>query len=197
MKNTKANKQIITAALGLVIALFSAGIAYAAFADKVKIKSALFSTGSAEIKFLINLAGSTQPDNTADELQGPNFTNIGSNWQNDYAVKIFNNSTSAIDLGSNAFYETVNDPDELRSYINVEPIPWDDSNNNGLVETDELGTSFGKKTITKWKTEGFALGELDAGQIKGLLLRFTTTTLSDTKQGKTGTFDFEFDSVNK
>ncbi len=191
------SRNIAFPVIAFVVALFSAGIAYAAFADKIKIKSAIFTTGSAEIKFLVNLAGDTQTENIADEITGPNFTNIGSNWQNDYAVKIFNNSTSAIDLGSNAYYETINDPDELRSYINVELIPWDDTNNNGLVETDELGTTYGKKTITKWKTEGFALGELNAGQIKGLLLRFSTTTLSDTKQGKTGMFDFEFESVNK
>ncbi len=197
MIKTHINKRITLPLIAFVVALLSAGVAYAAFADKIKLKTALFSTGSAEIKFLINLAGSTQADNITDELPGPSFTNIGSNWQNDYAVKVFNNSTTAIDLGTNAFYETINDPDELRSYISVEPISWDDANNNGLVEAEELGTSYGTKTITKWKTEGFALGEVGAGNVKGLLLRFTTATLSDTKQGKTGTFDFEFESVNK
>ena len=34
------------------------------------------------------------------------------------------------------------------------------------------------------------------GEVKGLLLRFSVDDLSDTKQGKTGTYDFEFNSIN-
>lgn len=190
-------KKMVKPTIMILVALFSIGIAYAAFADKIKVKNAIFTTGSADIKFLLNLAGTTQGDNLVDELPGPNLNNIGSNWQSDYTLKIFNNSTSKIDIVTNAFYETANDPDDLRSYINVEPILWSDSNNNGIAENTELGTNLGKKTLTKWKTEGFNLGELDTGQVISIVLRFTTGTLSDIKQGKTGMFDFEFESVNK
>ena len=53
----------------------------------------------------------------------------------------------------------------------------------------------GKKTIVKWKTEGLSLGQAATGEVKALVLRFSTDTLPDTKQGKSGVFDFVFSSA--
>lgn len=99
-------------------------------------------------------------------------------------------------LVSNANYETINDPDDLRQIIYVEPFNWADANNNGIVDDGELGSSFGRKTIVKWKTEGFDFSTLATGAVKGLVLRFSTDTVSDTKQGTTAIFDFLFDSIS-
>ena len=45
------------------------------------------------------------------------------------------------------------------------------------------------------KTEGFDLGTINNGNVKSYVLRFSTDNLSDTKQGKTGIYDFIFDAI--
>lgn len=179
----------------IILLILVAGVAVAAFGDKGEILGSSFSVGSADIKFVEDLSGSTSSDNLADELNGPSFTNISPYWSEDYTLKIYNNAAVHIQLTSNANYETANDPDDLRQIIYVEPINWGDANNNGVVEEGELGSSFGKKTIIKWKTEGYDLSSVAPGGIKGMLLRFSTENVSDTKQGKSAIFDFAFDSL--
>ena len=178
----------------LVISLI-AGITYAAFSDKAKVLGSTFSVGSADLKFLESLSMGTDPSNYRDELPGPTFSNIGPGWTQDYLVKLISMATSKISVSTNAFYETANDPDELRSDINVEIIKWYDTNQNGLVDEGEEGPVIGKKTIIKWKTEGFTLGDLFYGQAMELILRFSAPTLSETKQGSSAMFDFEFNSI--
>jgi hypothetical protein len=174
-----------------VLFILLIGIAYGAFLDKGKILGSSFSMGSADLKFLNNLTLGAVQTNLVDEKQGPQFTNIGPNWTKDYYTKIYNNATESLTLTSNAYYETINDPDELRSIIFVEIFNWNDDN-DGVFEEGELGTSLGRKTIIKWKTEGFNLGQLDTGAIKSLVLKFSTDSVAESKQGKNGTFDFEF-----
>ncbi len=186
----KPNKRLILVVLGVLLGV-SMSVGYAAFMDKGKILGSTFSVGSSDLKLLKDLSLGGSSTNLADEMQGPTFTNISSNWTKDYLIKLYNNATDVLVLTTNAFYETANDPDDLRSIVFVEPIVWND-NGNGVVDTGELGTSFGKKTIIKWKTEGFNLGQLAKGEIKGLILRFSTDAVADTKQGKSGSFDFEF-----
>lgn len=182
--------------LGLILILgAAAGIAWAAFADKAEVLGSNFATGSADVKFIVDLAGGTEETNLADELSGPSFSNISPNWSEDYLLKIYNNSPGYIQLTSNADYETANDPDDLRQIIYVEPFNWGDANNNGVLDDGELGSSFGRKTIVKWKTEGFDLSSVAGGSTKGMVLRFSTDDVSDTKQGKTAVFDFIFDSL--
>ncbi len=169
----------------------SMSVGYAAFMDKGKILGSTFSVGSSDLKLLKDLSLGVGGTNLTDEMQGPSFTNISANWTQDYLVKLYNNATGTLVLTTNAYYETVNDPDDLRSIIFVEPFVWND-NGNGVVDAGELGTSYGRKTVVKWKTEGFTLGQLEQGGIKGLVLRFSTDAVSETKQGKSGSFDFEF-----
>lgn len=180
--------------LGLVLI---AGVAYAAFEDRGRVLGSRFSVGSSDLKLLADLAGGTDSVNLEDEITGPNFDNIYPNWQSDYMVKIFNNGSSVVQLTTSANYETANDPDELRQVIFVEPFEWDDANGNGVVDTGEEGASLGRKTIVKWKTEGYSLGQLNQGEVKSLILRFSTDSIGSSKQGKTGIFDFEFDSIGQ
>ncbi|MFC1756121.1 hypothetical protein ACFLZK_01895 [Patescibacteria group bacterium] len=187
-------KLIITISL-IVLLVMVAGVAVAAFGDKGEVLGSSFTVGSADIKLLEDLANGTSSDNLVDEISGPSFANISPNWTEDYPMMIYNNATTHIQLTSNADYETVNDLDDLRQIIFVEPINWGDSNNDGLVDDGELGSSFGRKTIIKWKTEGYDLSSVAPGGVKGLILRFSTDAVSDTKQGASAIFDFEFDSL--
>ena len=193
MKYNKFSLRILF--LSLVVTLGFAAITYAAFADKGEVKGSSFNVGSADLKLYQNVSGTSDPTNLVDELSGPSFSNIGPNWSQSYLIKLYNNSTSTIDLATYSNYLTANDPAELRSVIYVEPQEWNDLNGDGLVDTGETGTIYGQKTITKWKTEGYNIGQLQTGQTKGLILRFFTQTVSDTKQGATGIFDFVFDSA--
>lgn len=183
--------------IGSTVILISlvAGVAYAAFTDKAQVLGSTFKVGSANLMFLEDLAMGTDPINYRDELPGPTFENIGPGWTQDYLVKLISMATSKIGISTNAYYETVNDPDELRSDIYVEIIKWNDSNQNGIVDSGEEGLNLGKKTIIKWKTEGFALGEIFYGQTMGLILRFSAPAVSDLKQGASAVFDFEFNSI--
>lgn len=191
----KDRHQIKTLIIVSLLVVATAGLTYAAFGDRGKVLGSKFSVGSADIKLLLDNAGGTVPQNLMESLPGPEFTNVTPDWSADYQIKIFNSGTSPVILTTNADYLTANDPDELRSVIFVEPMAWNDENNNGLVDTGEIGESLGKKSIVKWKTEGYEIGEINAGEIKGLILRFSTEALSETKQGTTAVFDFIFDSI--
>ena len=188
-------KKIVTVSAGvLIVTLATVGIVYAAFSHKNKYNGASFSVGSADIKLLDNLSLGISQGNLVDEKQGPAFSNIGANWAQEFPMKIYNNSASVVTITTNANYETVNDPDDLRSIIYVEPFAWNDTNNNGQIDDGEKGQSFGNKAIIKWKTEGLGLGPIASGQVAGYILKFSTLSVSDTKQGKSGSFDFEFNS---
>jgi len=180
--------------LVLIIAV-AAGITYAAFTDKAKVLGSTFSVGSANLMFLEDLAMGTDPRNYRDELAGPTFENIGPGWTQDYLVKLISMASSRITVSTNANYETANDPEDLRSDIFVEIIKWSDMNQNGTVDEGEEISVVGKKTIIKWKTEGFTLGDLFYGQTMGLILRFSAPSISESKQGASATFDFEFNSI--
>ncbi|MFA6981806.1 MAG: hypothetical protein WC243_02170 [Patescibacteria group bacterium] len=179
----------------ILVTLVGVGIAAAAFGDKGKVLGSSFSVGSADIKLLKDVSQGLGGDNLADEVQGPLFSNVAPNWQRDYLVKIYNNATTPVALTSYANYETANDPDDLRSIIFVEPFVWTDLDSDGTVDEGETGASLGKKTLIKWKTEGYSLGNVNGGSVYSLILRFSTGVVSDTKQGKTAIFDFEFNSL--
>src|SRR3989344_9302127 len=163
-KRIKAKQLLLT--LGLVLA--TAGISYAAFSDVGKLTGSKFSFGSADIKLFLNVAGGIDDINLVDELPGPNFENIVPNWTQDYLIKLYNNGSGNISLASFSDYLTVNDPDDLRYDLSVEIFEWNDINTNGTAEIDEIGATLGNKTFVKWKTEGFSLGSISSGQIKGV-----------------------------
>lgn len=173
----------------------AAGIAYAAFSDRGDVQGTTVSVGSADIRLLSDLGGIVDESNLLEVKEGPNFQNIGQNWSKDYPIQLFNNGTSQISLFSTADYETANDPLDLRQEVSVEFFPWDDLNSDGTETPDEYGTSLGKKTVVKWKTEGFDLGTMETGEVRGYIIRFSTSELPDTYQGASMVFDFGFDSI--
>jgi len=190
----KKKKTLIIGSL-VLISLLIGGLTYAAFMDKGSVLGSSFSVSSSDIKLLEDLSGAIGEANLMDELVGPSFERISPYWQEDYPIKVYNNGTDALDISSTANYETAEDPAELRQLIYVEPLEWNDADTNGVVDEGEVIYSFGRKTIVKWKTEGFLLGTVNPGEYKGYILRFSTDAVSDTKQGTTGIFDFEFSST--
>ena len=191
----KKKKLLYLLGSSLIVISLIAGITYAAFSDKAKVLGSSFSVGSANLMFLESLSMGTDPSNYKDELPGPTFTNIGPGWTQDYLLKLISMASSKISISTNAFYETANDPQELRSDIQVEIIKWYDTNQNGIVDSGEEGPVVGKKSIIKWKTEGFTLGDLYYGKVMELILRFSAPTISELKQGASSVFDFEFNSI--
>jgi hypothetical protein len=189
------SKSLLTYVGLSILVIGVAGITYASFSDKGKILGSTFTVGSADLKLLIDVSGGVGASNLADDLPGPSFTGIVPFWSSDHLVKVYNNGSSPINLTTNANYATANDPDELRQIIFVEPFDWNDVNGNGVVDSDEVTNSYGKKTIVKWKTEGFNLGVVESGDVKGLVLRYTTDSVPPSKQGSSGVFDFEFNSL--
>jgi predicted ribosomally synthesized peptide with SipW-like signal peptide len=179
----------------IIFSVLVVSVTYAAFSDRANVLGASFKIGSADLKFLSNLTNETDPTTYVDELSGPNFQNVSPLWQENYTIKLVNHGTSKLAVTTNSNYETVKDPKDLRSDILVEIIKWDDTDKDGEIDSGEETLSFGKKSITKWKTEGFNLGQIESGQIMPIILRFTAPTLTDTQQGATGIFDFEFSSI--
>ena len=178
-----------------ILILIAAGIVYAAFSDKGKVLGSSFSVANSDIKIMADTTQGTNPANLVDEIAGPSFDNIGQTWQQDYAIKLVNGGTTKLQVMSNAYYETANDPENIREDIYVEIFEWSDANNDGIADPGEYPNSLGKKTIIKWKTEGLTLGEFNPGQSKPLVIRFSTENLSETKQGATALFDFIFEGI--
>jgi len=179
----------------VLLILLTLGVTFAAFSDKADFAGSIFSVASSDIKLLDIIGGGTDPSNLVDAKPGPQFESVTEYWTADYPVQIYNNATSDVNLTSWADYETANDPAELRQYIYVEILDWDDTNEDGQVQQEEFGTSYGLKTIVKWNTEGFDLGVLSQGEVGSFCIRFTTGNLSDSKQGQSLLFDFWVDAL--
>jgi len=189
------NKKTYILGTLVLLSLVAIGVTYAAFSDKGKVLGSTFSIGSGDIKLLRDIASGIQEENLADDISGPSFSDIGPNWEARYNLKVFNNATSPVTVSTNANYDTANDPDELRQIIYIEPLEWNDINEDGLVDSNEEGVSLGKKTIVKWKTEGFFLGQINSGEIKSLILIFSTESIPSSKQGASAIFDFVIDAI--
>lgn len=159
-------------------------------------KGISFKTSNVELKFLKDISLGSLPENLTSEISGVTFEGILNGWSTDYLVKINNTSANQLQIKSFANYSTSEDPASLRYSLFVEILPWYDSNSNGYVDEGELGTSLGIKNFVKWKTEGFDLGNFESGKTYGYLLRFTADGITDSKQGQSGNFDFEFGVLN-
>jgi hypothetical protein len=193
----KIRKSIVSLGAVLAVTLTLMGVAYASFTDQSKFTGSRFSIGSADLKLLNDLAGGTAASNLVDTKPVPSFDNISPLWYADYLVKIYNNGTQAVNLTSNMDYLTANDPENIREILYMEPFAWNDLDNDGVFDGEtELGSSYGKKVFTSWKSTGFNFGQVDAGSVKPLIMRFSAGNVTNSKMGAVGTFDFMFDSVS-
>lgn len=188
-------KSIIGLSLLIVASSALMGVAYAAFTDQSKFSGARFSVGSADLKLLDNLYGGTDAANLVDTKPVPSFDNIAPAWYSDYLIKIYNNGTQTVTLTSNMDYLTANDPASIREVLYMEPFEWNDADNDGQLDDGEQGISYSKKTFISWKSTGFNFGQLESGKVKSLIMRFSAGSISSSKMGAVGVFDFMFDSV--
>lgn len=191
------SKKLFIALIALVVSSLGVGVAYANFTDQTKFQSSTFTTASADLKLLVDLAGGTEPTNLIDTKAAPNYTGIYPLWTQDELIKLYNNGSQVFSLTSNCDYMTANDPANLRENLFVEFFAWTDANGNGGLDEGELGTSYGKKVFTSWKSTGFNLGTIQPGQTLGLVLRFSANSIPASKQGQTGVYDFIFDVVGQ
>lgn len=180
----------------LLAGILVSGVSYAALSNKVMLKGVSFKTSTVELKFLRDITAGSSSDNLTSEISGVSFDGIVNEWSQDYSVKIHNTSNTSLQVKSFSNYTTAEDPASLRYSLFVEVFPWNDSNNNGLIDEGELGSSLGLKNFVKWKTEGFDLGTFESGKTYGFLLKFSADGLTDSKQGQSGNFDFEFGVLN-
>lgn len=181
-----------------VLAAFAGGYTYAMFTDRAEFSNTLVSVGSADLKLYEDMGKSaSEPGNLVDSLPSPSLLDVTPSFEQDYLVKLYNNSTKASLLESHADYITAEDPEDLRRYITVEIYEWNDNNTNGILEGDELGTSMGSMNVIDWKSDGFSLNLIEPKSTRSFVLRFTAPEIPETKMGKTGMFSFEFSTVGQ
>ncbi len=181
----------------VLLVLLTLGVTFATFTDKANFAGTTMSVASSDIKLLDVYNGGLDPLNLVDSKPGPTFANIYSGWHEDYVVQIYNNGTGDLNLSSRATYETINDPAELRQVIFVEMFDWVDTNEDGIPQQEEFEQNSldGNKTVVKWNTIGFNLGLLPQGEVRTLVLRFTSPSISPASQGAGILFDFSFDAT--
>ncbi len=185
-------KYVVSVLVVMVSLVFVGAATKAAFQSSGSVSDVTFKVGGVDIKLLEDLSQGPSESNLKTSKAGLTFQDLFPGWTKDYPLKIYNNGTLSINVISTAYYETANDPAGLREYIFAELFPWNDQNSDGIVDTDELGTSLGKKSIVKWKTEGYVLGDLIPSGTQGLLVRFTAGNIPDTKMGQQAKYTFEF-----
>ncbi|MBD3366114.1 hypothetical protein GF360_02095 [candidate division WWE3 bacterium] len=197
LKQFKPKKALYVYGSLVLLLVLTLGVTFATFTDTLDFGGAMFSVANSEVKLLDAIGGGIDPSNLVDSKPGPQFDNVAGGWFADYPVEIYSNATTDVNLWSWANYEdvAVNDPAELRQYIYVEILDWTDANGDGMPEQSEFGSSYGRKTILKWNTEGIDLGTLSPGEVRSLALRFSVDSLSNAKQGESLLYDFEFEAL--
>lgn len=198
MKKILANITIVSFSL-----LTMVGAIYAVFEETVTVAGASFTViadsdagiggTNTDLKILVDTSLSAEGSNLDDQVAGPVFDSVSTSWTEDYPLKIYNNGDKVLDIVSKASY--VSDVDVLRDDIYVEVFSWSDSNSNGLVDDGEIGESFGRDTILRWRNDTFPLGQLNPGETAGYLLRFDGSGITDTNVGMQAIYDFLFIGV--
>ncbi len=185
-------KYVFSMLIVLVSLLFVGAATKAAFQSSGTVSDVTFKVGGVDIRLLEDPSQPPSEANLKTSKAGLTFADLYPGWTKDFPLKIYNNGTLSINVNSTASYETANDPSSLREYIFAELFPWEDTNADGVADTDEVGTSLGKKSVVKWKTEGFSLGTLLPGSTTGVLIRFSAGAIPDTKMGQQAKYTFEF-----
>ena len=184
------NKIFLSWFVGGVFLGIAGLMAVAAFQTQGQVKGTSFTAGSAEILFYSSLAGTTDSSNLLSEKSFSPFELIGPNWLDTRLIKIYNKGTENLKLTFGA--EVVGTDSTLSQNLNIEVFNWNDSNNDGVLADDELGTSFGTKTLKQWQTASFDLGTFETKTTKSFALKFSAGDLTDEFQKANVTYNFVF-----
>lgn len=177
----------------------------AAFTDTATITGNVFTTGTADLKLLQDVAGAYDSSNYVDPLAGTSFDNIYPGWTERYPLKVVNTGTLNLTLQSYANYVSGNT--SLGDYLTVTIRAWNDGSNanplDGIVQAGEVTGPYGTATsITRWQNTTFGGGATenpfgDLGQInvpdpvRGFVFDFeASSTLPNSLQGQSLTLDF-------
>ena len=199
-------KIFLSLALILLCSVSLFGVAAAAFEEKVSVLGTTFTVGemggvpapvgsNTALKLLKTNSGGSDSGNLADTVNGPAFNDVNQTWTQTFSIKLFNKGDKTLAVSSGATY--ISDPDTLRDDLFVEILDWNDSNNNGTVEESEIGASHGHDTILRMKNDTFNMGDISPSAVKGYVLRFDGSGLSEANVGKTAVYDFVFTAVEK
>ncbi len=194
------NKFIKTVVAVFCLLLMAGGV-YAAISETVKITGTTFNVGATfgggsggssdtntMLKMYVDLGGSNAESNLSDSVVGPVYDNINDTWSNEYAVKVYNNGSGDMTLIAKANY--IDDPNTLRDDIYVSIIEWTDLDNDGVVDSGELGTNYGTDTILRLRNDTFDLGAISAGETRGFVYRFDGSGLSEANASQSAVYDF-------
>lgn len=197
------NRYLYRGILSVFLILFSVSsivqATSAVLEETVKVAGTSFSVGettgggdeepaNTALKILADSSASATDSNLVDSVDGPAFEGITQEWSDQFAVKVYNKGANAMDLVSKVDY--VSDPDVLRDDLYVEVLEWNDTNNNGIVDTGETGTSYGYDTILRMRNDTFALGSINPNETRGFVMKFDGTGVSDSNDGQQAVYDF-------
>jgi|LakMenE01Jun11ns_1017448.scaffolds.fasta_scaffold9908064_2 hypothetical protein len=199
--NEDVRKKVLVISFALIFLLSIGSAVYAFIQENGKVKGTTFKVSSTPVqggsggadlnnnlKLLKDLAGTTGTTNLTDELAGPTFENLNTAWKDSYPMKLYNQGEKPLKLISAAEY--VNDQYTLRDDIFVKISAWNDVNNNAGAEPSEIGSSYGYNSILRMKNDTFNLGNINPGEVRGVILEFDGTGLSESNAGQTAMFDF-------
>lgn len=169
---------------------FAGLMVVAAFQTRGQVKGTSFTTGSAEILFYNDLAGTATDTNLVTEKSFSPFELIGPNWTDTRLVKLYNKGTESLNLTLIA--ELSGQDSTLSDNLNVEIFDWNDANSDGVLDEDELGISLGTKTLTVWQTSSYDLGTFESEASKSFVLKFSVGDITDELQKANVTYNFVF-----
>lgn len=181
--------------------LLVSGMVYAFIQENGKVKGTTFKVSSTpeqieggvtdsneNLKLLIDLVGLTDESNLTDEVNGPTFEDISTVWKDKVLLKLYNQGDKPLNLASTADY--IDDANTLRDDIFIRVSAWNDTNANGSLEFGEIGEEYGYDTILRMKNDTFNLGSLNPGAVKGLVMEFDGTGLSNANAEQMAVYDF-------
>jgi len=184
------NKIIFSWFLGGLFVGFAGLMVAAAFQTRGQVKGTSFIAGSAEIVFYSDISGTSADTNLVTEKSFSPFELIGPNWTDIRLVKLYNKGTENLKL---TFIAELSGTDStLSDNLNVEVYNWNDSNSDGVLDDEELGSSLGVKTLKAWQTSSYDLGTFQSETTKQLVLKFSVGNITDELQKSNVTYNFVF-----
>lgn len=185
-------KRLLSSAI--IISALSASVmasTYAAFTAQATISGMNFSTGNAALKLFGNM-GYTNAGNNGNlttNLPGNAFQGIGPFWSGEYRFKYFN--TGSVKLITSLQVQYPAESQTLAENIFVETLLWNDLNGNGQAEvSDTYEVLAAEQPLANLKTTPVPLGQLNPGNPRGVVLKFSTDDMPSETQNQTMNFSF-------
>lgn len=198
------------------VAALISGATQAAFTDTATNPGNVFTTGTADLKFLNSLAyGTYEPSRNGfymtnaecdgvceDSVPGITFDNIFPGWTGQSLLKVANKgslnltlSATAVQTGGNA---------TLGDWITVAIYRWNDMNKDGIVDAGEEDGVYagGAYTMSQWfsSTPFTDLGQINRingeNEVRGFIFKFEVhPDIPEEYQGSSMTVDFEMNGT--